>query len=47
MAIDVENAPRVGTRGQALAESAVDHSKEIRMVNGKLVIGPSQSDVIQ
>lgn len=47
MAIDVENAPRVGTRGQALAESAVDHSKEIRMANGKLVIGSSRSDVIQ
>lgn len=47
MAIDVENAPRVGTRGQVLAESAVDRSKEVRMVNGKLVIGSSRSDVIQ
>ncbi len=39
MAIDVENAPRVGTKGQVLAESAVNRNKEIRSVNGKLVIG--------
>ncbi|MBR3256590.1 hypothetical protein IKG10_02915 [Candidatus Saccharibacteria bacterium] len=41
MAIDVENVPRAGTKGQVLAESAVNHNKEIRMANGKLIISSS------
>ena len=41
MAIDVESASRAGSKGQVLAESAVKRNKEIRMVDGKLVIGSS------